>query len=292
MHTVRATACSPTRNPPPRCMRNCPRAQHAHPALQAQLPARPRELPPPHAATPILRNCLHRTHAVHLVFRHTHARRRVALVAGALLLSLKAVCIHSSQCCGVYGVAGGSGEGSRASGVACPVGDVVQLIRSGEGREGDGSRGSTTAKRCLCGHGFGRAPAFLVEGDDADVETHGDLWWVASIRTETRGGSAMVRMLMFLQNRLATKVEKSRKQMKKRKNRTKKIKGEEEQGDEDPLGEEENDRLKAILGEWSSRATKLARALEAERMSSVELRKNIAKLFHNASTAKGVSWDN
>ncbi|KAL5213518.1 hypothetical protein ABZP36_024365 [Zizania latifolia] len=40
---------------------------------------------------------------------------------------------------------------------------------------------------------------------------------------------------------------------------------------------EENDRLRAILGEWSARAAKLERALEAERMSSIELRKNIAK---------------
>jgi len=40
---------------------------------------------------------------------------------------------------------------------------------------------------------------------------------------------------------------------------------------------EENDRLRAILGEWSARAAKLERALEAERVSNVELRKNIAK---------------
>uniref|UniRef100_A0A453PS42 Uncharacterized protein n=1 Tax=Aegilops tauschii subsp. strangulata TaxID=200361 RepID=A0A453PS42_AEGTS len=40
---------------------------------------------------------------------------------------------------------------------------------------------------------------------------------------------------------------------------------------------EENDRLRAILGEWSSRAAKLERALEAERLSNIELRKNIAK---------------
>ncbi|KAG8074394.1 hypothetical protein GUJ93_ZPchr0006g42644 [Zizania palustris] len=244
-----------TRPSSPRCMRNCPRAQHARPALQAQLPARPRELPPPHAATPILRNCLHRTHAVHLVFRHTHARRRVALVAGALLLSLKAVCIHSSQCCGVYGVAGGSGEGSRASGVACPVGDVVQLIRSGEGREGDGSRGSTTAKRCLCGHGFGRAPAFLVEGDDADVETHGDLWWVASIRTETRGGNAMVRM-------------------------------------RSDVGSTPQADLAHLLASHDQEL----RALSAEKMidSKPFLENGVLEQqrFHNASTAKGVSWDN
>jgi len=41
---------------------------------------------------------------------------------------------------------------------------------------------------------------------------------------------------------------------------------------------EENDRLRAILGEWSARAAKLERALEAERASNVELRKNVAKL--------------
>ncbi|XP_015688873.1 protein FIP1-like isoform X2 [Oryza brachyantha] len=41
---------------------------------------------------------------------------------------------------------------------------------------------------------------------------------------------------------------------------------------------EENDRLRAILGEWSARAAKLERALEAERISSIELRKNNAKL--------------
>jgi chromosome segregation ATPase len=41
---------------------------------------------------------------------------------------------------------------------------------------------------------------------------------------------------------------------------------------------EENDRLRAILGEWSARAAKLERALEAERASNIEMRKNIAKL--------------
>ncbi|URE28392.1 hypothetical protein MUK42_34368 [Musa troglodytarum] len=41
---------------------------------------------------------------------------------------------------------------------------------------------------------------------------------------------------------------------------------------------EENERLRAILGEWSARAAKLERALEAERMSNVELQKSIAKL--------------
>uniref|UniRef100_A0A453PR04 Uncharacterized protein n=1 Tax=Aegilops tauschii subsp. strangulata TaxID=200361 RepID=A0A453PR04_AEGTS len=60
---------------------------------------------------------------------------------------------------------------------------------------------------------------------------------------------------------------------------------------------EENDRLRAILGEWSSRAAKLERALEAERLSNIELRKNIAKfrgqlhkeqhLVSNSSPADG-----
>ncbi|KAI3495696.1 hypothetical protein L1887_38042 [Cichorium endivia] len=36
---------------------------------------------------------------------------------------------------------------------------------------------------------------------------------------------------------------------------------------------EENERLRGILGEWSSRAAKLERALEAERMSNMELHK-------------------
>ncbi|PIN23099.1 hypothetical protein CDL12_04190 [Handroanthus impetiginosus] len=38
---------------------------------------------------------------------------------------------------------------------------------------------------------------------------------------------------------------------------------------------EENERLRAILGEWSTRAAKLERALEAERMSALELQKKI-----------------
>lgn len=38
---------------------------------------------------------------------------------------------------------------------------------------------------------------------------------------------------------------------------------------------EENERLRAILGEWSTRAAKLERALEAERMSNIELQKKI-----------------
>nr|XP_019704399.1 protein FIP1 isoform X2 [Elaeis guineensis]XP_019704400.1 protein FIP1 isoform X2 [Elaeis guineensis]XP_019704401.1 protein FIP1 isoform X2 [Elaeis guineensis] len=41
---------------------------------------------------------------------------------------------------------------------------------------------------------------------------------------------------------------------------------------------EENERLRAILGEWSARAAKLERALEAERLSNMELQKSIAKL--------------
>ncbi|ONK66117.1 uncharacterized protein A4U43_C06F4320 [Asparagus officinalis] len=41
---------------------------------------------------------------------------------------------------------------------------------------------------------------------------------------------------------------------------------------------EENERLRAILSEWSARAAKLERALEAERVSNMELRKNISKL--------------
>ncbi|KAF7836811.1 protein FIP1-like [Senna tora] len=38
---------------------------------------------------------------------------------------------------------------------------------------------------------------------------------------------------------------------------------------------EENERLRAILGEWSTRAAKLERALEAERMSNLELQRKI-----------------
>ncbi|KAJ4754252.1 FRIGIDA interacting protein 1 [Rhynchospora pubera] len=39
---------------------------------------------------------------------------------------------------------------------------------------------------------------------------------------------------------------------------------------------EENERLRGILGEWSARAAKLERALEAERSSNAELRKNLS----------------
>ncbi|KAD3068434.1 hypothetical protein E3N88_36314 [Mikania micrantha] len=38
---------------------------------------------------------------------------------------------------------------------------------------------------------------------------------------------------------------------------------------------DENERLRAILGEWSTRAAKLERALEAERLSKLELHKKI-----------------
>lgn len=41
---------------------------------------------------------------------------------------------------------------------------------------------------------------------------------------------------------------------------------------------EENERLRAILGEWSTRAAKLERAMEAERMSNMELQKKISML--------------
>ncbi|XP_019237721.1 PREDICTED: uncharacterized protein LOC109217885 isoform X2 [Nicotiana attenuata] len=41
---------------------------------------------------------------------------------------------------------------------------------------------------------------------------------------------------------------------------------------------EENERLRAILGEWSSRAAKLERALEMEKMSNLELHKKLTTL--------------
>ncbi|GMH04148.1 hypothetical protein Nepgr_005987 [Nepenthes gracilis] len=41
---------------------------------------------------------------------------------------------------------------------------------------------------------------------------------------------------------------------------------------------EENERLRAILGEWSTRAAKLERALEAERMSNLEFQKKLSQL--------------
>ncbi|GAV72803.1 hypothetical protein CFOL_v3_16291 [Cephalotus follicularis] len=48
---------------------------------------------------------------------------------------------------------------------------------------------------------------------------------------------------------------------------------------------EENERLRAILGEWSTRAAKLERALEAERMSNLELQKNISTLTNQLNVA-------
>ncbi|XP_050937324.1 protein FIP1 isoform X4 [Cucumis melo] len=53
---------------------------------------------------------------------------------------------------------------------------------------------------------------------------------------------------------------------------------------------EENERLRAILGEWSTRAAKLERALEAERMSNIELQKRISTLKkqpHASETSEG-----
>ncbi|XP_058206514.1 protein FIP1 isoform X1 [Rhododendron vialii] len=44
---------------------------------------------------------------------------------------------------------------------------------------------------------------------------------------------------------------------------------------------EENERLRAILGEWSTRAAKLERALEAERMSNLELQKKVLTVARN-----------
>ncbi|XP_057543776.1 protein FIP1 isoform X4 [Amaranthus tricolor] len=41
---------------------------------------------------------------------------------------------------------------------------------------------------------------------------------------------------------------------------------------------EENERLRAILGEWSARAAKLERALEIEGMSNLDLQKRVATL--------------
>ncbi|KAL5698259.1 Cleavage polyadenylation factor subunit fip1 [Ranunculus cassubicifolius] len=43
---------------------------------------------------------------------------------------------------------------------------------------------------------------------------------------------------------------------------------------------EENERLRAILGEWSARAAKLERALEAERLTNMDLQKNMSKFGH------------
>ncbi|KAL6965792.1 Cleavage polyadenylation factor subunit fip1 [Sarracenia purpurea var. burkii] len=47
---------------------------------------------------------------------------------------------------------------------------------------------------------------------------------------------------------------------------------------------EENERLRAILGEWSTRAAKLERALEAERMSNLELQKKVLTVVRNQPT--------
>ncbi|XP_031373281.1 protein FIP1-like isoform X1 [Punica granatum] len=46
---------------------------------------------------------------------------------------------------------------------------------------------------------------------------------------------------------------------------------------------EENERLRAILGEWSARAAKLERALEIERMNNLDLQKKISSSPTNQS---------
>ncbi|GKV24742.1 hypothetical protein SLEP1_g34318 [Rubroshorea leprosula] len=48
---------------------------------------------------------------------------------------------------------------------------------------------------------------------------------------------------------------------------------------------EENERLRAILGEWSTRAAKLERALEGERVSNLELQKKISTLKNQAQAS-------
>ncbi|KAA3486158.1 FRIGIDA interacting protein 1 [Gossypium australe] len=48
---------------------------------------------------------------------------------------------------------------------------------------------------------------------------------------------------------------------------------------------EENERLRAILGEWSTRAAKLERALEVERMSNLELQKKISTFRNQTYTS-------
>ncbi|KAG2398662.1 uncharacterized protein HKW66_Vig0088570 [Vigna angularis] len=48
---------------------------------------------------------------------------------------------------------------------------------------------------------------------------------------------------------------------------------------------EENERLRAILGEWSTRAAKLERALEAERMSTLELQRKLSTLRSQSYTS-------
>ncbi|CAL0325501.1 unnamed protein product [Lupinus luteus] len=47
---------------------------------------------------------------------------------------------------------------------------------------------------------------------------------------------------------------------------------------------EENDRLRAILGEWSTRTVKLERALEAERISNIELQRKLSTLTNQSQT--------
>ncbi|KAJ6795467.1 Uncharacterized protein M6B38_224630 [Iris pallida] len=46
---------------------------------------------------------------------------------------------------------------------------------------------------------------------------------------------------------------------------------------------EENERLRAILSEWSARAAKLERALEAEKVANMELQKSMSKLRSQAT---------
>ncbi|KAI3857256.1 hypothetical protein MKW92_032661 [Papaver armeniacum] len=48
----------------------------------------------------------------------------------------------------------------------------------------------------------------------------------------------------------------------------------------------ENERLRAIMGEWSARAAKLERALEAEQRSNLDLQKKISKLRNQSTTEK------
>ncbi|CAI0387444.1 unnamed protein product [Linum tenue] len=51
---------------------------------------------------------------------------------------------------------------------------------------------------------------------------------------------------------------------------------------------EENERLRAILGEWSTRAAKLERALEAERISSLEMHKKLSSSPRNQLNQHGL----
>ncbi|XP_020235552.1 protein FIP1 isoform X2 [Cajanus cajan] len=48
---------------------------------------------------------------------------------------------------------------------------------------------------------------------------------------------------------------------------------------------EENERLRAILGEWSTRAAKLERALEVEKMSTLELQRKLSTLRSQTNTS-------